>query len=351
MSVAALAPERLVGKQFGDGWTITEPAKPGETGGTFSVGYIVSNSDGRQGFLKLVNLEEALLQPDPTPMLFTLTRAHLFERELVEACTLRGLSRVVRTFEGGNLQVEGSPIAVPYIIFELAEGDVRRALDRFEQASLAARLRLCHEATVAVRQLHGAGIAHQDVKPSNVMVFDAVGASIGSSKLGDLGRASERGREAEHDRFVIAGDPGYAPPEQLYGVTLETFEERRLACDVYQLGSLCAFILGQAPLNIRMFRHLHPAHQPGNWGDGYSAALPYVRVAHRSAIEELENDLGAGPGSKAAALIASLTDPDPLLRGHPKERGTARPYGLQRVVSEWNQLAAVAELSFVRASK
>jgi serine/threonine protein kinase len=275
----------------------------------------------------------------------------LFERELVEACTVRGLSRVVRAFEGGDLRVEGIGPPIPYIVFELADGDVRRALDKFTQASLAARLRLCHEATVAVRQLHIVGIAHQDVKPSNVMVFEAVGAAIGSSKIGDLGRASERGKDAEHDRFIVAGDRGYAPPEQLYGVARDSFDERRLACDLFQLGSLCAFILSQAPLNLRMARHLHPSHAPGNWGDDYEAALPFVRSAHRAAIEDIETDLGPGVGAKAATLIGYLTDPDPLLRGHPSERGHNSRYALQKFVSGWNQLAAEAELAFLRSAK
>lgn len=56
---------------------------------------------------------------------------------------------------------------------------------------------LMHQITAALRQLHGSGIAHQDIKPSNILFFQD-----DHTKLADLGRASDRHGGSPHDELV-----------------------------------------------------------------------------------------------------------------------------------------------------
>lgn len=340
--------EQLLGAKLDGGWIVRSIAAPGETGGNFSFGLLVDHPDGRLGFAKVVNYERASWSSDPTAMLHALTRAHIFERELVDVCRERGLTRVVRAYGWGNVRVEGMPLPLPYIVFERADGDVRHALGSIESNLLSMRLQLCHEATVAVRQLHGARIAHQDLKPSNLLVFEAVGAHLGSSKIADLGRASHRDKHAEHDDLPVAGDPGYAPPEQAYGTKHESFELRRMACDLYQLGSLCTFLLTDEPFHLLVRRYLHPAHDPINWRGSYGDVLAYVREAHVQALSDVEKQIGGEIGEGVRATLGELLDPDPMLRGDRRNLGKVNQFSLERAVSRWNTLAARAQRSTVR---
>jgi serine/threonine protein kinase len=57
-----------------------------------------------------------------------------------------------------------------------------------------------------LHELHSQRIAHQDLKPSNVLVF-----SQREAKNADLGRATLRGQVGPFDEFPVAGDLSYAP--------------------------------------------------------------------------------------------------------------------------------------------
>jgi serine/threonine protein kinase len=69
-----------------------------------------------------------------------------------------------------------------------------------------------HHSAIGLHELHSIGVAHQDVKPSNVLVFPVEG-----SKLTDLGSSSQVGKPSQSDRKFIPGDVSYATPEQWYG--------------------------------------------------------------------------------------------------------------------------------------
>ena len=63
--------------------------------------------------------------------------------------------------------------------------------------------RTLHHIAVGLQQLHGEGIAHQDLKPSNVLFFETFGA-----KLADLGCADTLKNPASspHGHWGITGD-------------------------------------------------------------------------------------------------------------------------------------------------
>src|SRR5574341_2097711 len=201
---------QLEGLAVDGGWTIGPRLEklPSQTGGNFSEGYVVSRNDGARAFLKALDYSRAMKAPDPARALQRLTEAYNFERDLLARC--KHMDRVVRALSDGSVSVNGE--VVQYLILELAAHDIRKYLDLAERFDTAWLLRALHHIATGLGQLHGAGIAHQDLKPSNVLVF---GDRI--SKVSDLGRASSKGIIAPHEEYQIAGDPQYAPPELHYG--------------------------------------------------------------------------------------------------------------------------------------
>lgn len=336
--------DALLGATLGGRWTVQSRLPPARTGGNFSVGYLGSTLDGHGVFIKVLNFDAAFRSVDPTGTLQRLTEAYNFERDLVERCGSGRLSRVVMAYGHGTEPSPASPLPTSYIVFEPADFDVRKALDLDRDIDIAAKLRMAHHAALGLKQLHGLDIAHQDVKPSNLLVFSDASTNHRQSKLADLGRASDRGVAAWHDSLVIAGDPSYAPPEQRYGEVYTSFAERRIACDIYQLGNLVAFITTGVTMNARLKLHLHPSYAPENWGGTYADVLPYVIASHVAAIEDIESEIDHPLSADISALIAYTTEPDVARRGHPGSRRAREPFALNRLVTDLDLLAHRAAL-------
>lgn len=336
--------DALLGVTLGGRWTVQSRLPPASTGGNFSVGYLGTSTDGRRVFIKVLNFEAAFSHPDPTDALHKLTESYNFERDLVTRCGSGRLSRVVTAYGHGSEISPASSLPTSYIVFEPADSDVRKVLDLDLDIDIAAKLRMAHNAALGLKQLHGIGIAHQDVKPSNLLVFSGSGTAQRQSKLGDLGRASDKNIAAWHDSLTIAGDRSYAPPEQLYREVYATFAERRIACDIYQLGNLMAFIFTGVTMSSRLKMHLHPTYSPENWGGTYLEVLPYVTASHLTAVGEITCEVNHPFAEKIARIISYTTDPDVARRGHPGSRNANQPYALNRLVTDLDLLANQAEL-------
>lgn len=317
---------------------LTKPAFA--TGGTFSASYTVEQAtSGRRAFLKAIDYVEALQSQDPPRTLQTLTENFNFERDIVQACSQGRLSRIVRAIDSGSVEVSGFPIPrVSYLIFELADGDIRRYRARDEDVDLAWALRSMHGVALGVSQLHSQGIAHQDLKPSNVMTF---GDDI--SKIGDFGRAFRVAGWSPFDDLHIAGDLRYAPPELFYGYLLPSWDRRR-ACDAYHVGSLLLFQLTDISATHALFAHLDPEVAPTTAGGGftgsYDQALPYLRDALWRVSEQIPELDDPELRNELLLRFRELCDPDPARRGHPKAKiGSGNPWAMERYVSRFDALA------------
>ncbi len=356
MPMLVNAAEDLVGVRLAEGWTVISrvPDRPGATGGHFSIAYMAQHDDGREGFCKVLNYQMAFASGDPVAALKGMVDAYTFERDLLRQCGDERLSRVVLSVGDGQFARPGYAIpTVSYMIFEIAEGDIRKAMDLNPGVELASKLRWLHHSATGLWQLHQRGVAHQDVKPSNVLVFGADEQGEVSGKIGDLGRATDPRRPMWHDGLPIAADSTYAPPEQLYGATPTEFGPRRLACDVYQLGSVACFVLAGAPMNGLLKLELYPTHNWDNWAGTYAEVLPYVRDAFGRAAARVEAALGGGElATRIGALVRDLCDPDPAQRGHRVTRTRpGSPYDLERVVTEFDLLSKRARLAALAGSK
>lgn len=189
--------ELLSGMVLGNGWKIgkRDVKPPGAYSGYFSVGYFAEGPNGEVGYLKALDFSKILGPAGGTVLLQATVEAFNFERALLERCGLKKMNRIVRSLDSGNVHVPGAQYPdVYYFIFEKAEMDGRVMIVTVQRLETAWILRTLHSMAVALGQLHKEGIAHQDLKPSNVFVFPKDG-----SKLGDLGRSIARGTTSPHE--------------------------------------------------------------------------------------------------------------------------------------------------------
>lgn len=336
--------QMLEGVSLPDGWKVVKREDPSKnsSGGCFSESYIIEGKDGRRAFLKALDFARALRAPDPAKKLQELTTSFNFERDVLSRCRQQNLDRVVIALGDGRFDVVGQENGVvQYLVFELADGgSLRSQIDLKKRFSAAFSLRALHHIATGLAQLHGAGIAHQDVKPSNVLVFSEAG-----NKLGDLGRAAYQGHVPPHEQFQVAGDPAYAPPELLYGFADPNWDMRRKGCDAYLLGSMIVFLFTGLGMTAQLVRFLDQAHHWSNWRVAtYDEVLPYIREAYGKVLDELAGMLPPEARDRLMAAATELCEPDPRLRGHPLSRRLAvTQFSFERYIALFDLLATQAE--------
>lgn len=340
--------KQMTGRTLDGGWKVVKEFDRlvQATGGLFSIGYLVEHESGKKAFLKALDYSGALSSTDPARALQAMTEAYNFERDLLYQCKGYRLDHIVMSLDDGSVPIDlSNPFTVvQYIIFELADGDVRAQLDAMVQLDIAWCLRSLHHLAVGLWQLHGHGMAHQDVKPSNVLVFEQE-----ISKLSDLGRACSRSLPSPHDEVKIAGDYSYAPPELLYGYVSSDWNERRCGCDAYLLGSMVVFFFARVSMTGLLLSKVHESHHWKTWGGSFDEVLPYLREAFGRSITEFEQSVPFELRSEISTAIRQLCDPDPRLRGNPLTRaGVGNNYSIERYVSLFDLLARKAEAHLFR---
>ena len=245
MSDSPLATDRMVGIKLENGWQIVDRIEVDSdgTGSNFSVGFLAVNDEGQKGFIKALDFGKILGTEENQPLetLEFLVESFNYEKRLLTICGEHRMSRIVRLLGEGSIEIDQPDIKYPrvyYLICEVADGDVRKFINFSKEIDVAWRIQCLHQVSVGIQQLHNAQISHQDIKPSNVLMFE----EGREAKLADLGRAIDRTADAPYEDFKIPGDLTYAPPELLYGHIPPDWGARRLACDLYHLGSLGFFL-------------------------------------------------------------------------------------------------------------
>jgi eukaryotic-like serine/threonine-protein kinase len=339
--------QQLEGLNLTGGWVVGPlmPKPVGRTGGHFSCAYGVAHADGRIAFLKAMDYTAALASPDPAAELNALTSAFLFEREVLKECVDRRMSRIVKAIDGGKVSAGGS--TVEYLIFEPARGDIRSYLDTSASFDLVWTITCIHNICVGIRQLNQASIAHQDLKPSNVLDFPQEG-----QKLADLGRAWHRTRFSPFDNLACAGDMGYAPPELLYGYTAPDESDRRFGADFYLVGSMVLFLFTGTRATQLLFSDLDAQFHPNTWGGSYTEVLPYLQHAFAVNLNRVR-EMFSDPllSAEIVDVFSQMCNPHLATRGDRLHRSkVGSRFSLERFISRFDRLRTQAILGKIRHS-
>ena len=331
MAVKPPPATQLEGLELKSGWKVKKciDRKEGATGGRFSCSYVVEK-DGQKGFLKAFDFSDAFLTPNVIDELNRLTASYVFERDLLLHCRNMRLRKVVVAIDHGEVHVPNyDPVngLVYYLIFQLADGDVRDRVREDRRFDPGWSIRVLKDVAVGTRQVHLQLIAHQDLKPSNVLMFGQ------EARLADFGRASRKGFIAPHDELNVAGDTTYSPPEQLYGYKHPEFTVRRFGCDMYMLGNLASFLFSGINITSQMLAQLPSQFHWRRWAGEYKDVLPYLMNAYYTVIDELGNTIDRKIVPEIVPIIEELCHPNLFKRGMPKWVGHQSQYSLERYVS------------------
>lgn len=330
-------------------WEVYERVESikGHSPGVFSVAYRCRDAGGNEAFLKASDLSKVLGQ-DPNDMVGNLlkaTQAHQFERDILEHCYGNRMDRVVTALDFGNESIvhEGVTDFLFFLVFELAEGDLRRRVSKRAHFDLLWILSALHEYAVGVSQLHRGEVFHNDIKPANALGFPGE-----SQKIADLGRATTPLLAVAHDGGQCVGDRRFAPPEQIYTLDEVVSADKRFefyrAGDLYNLGSLAHYLLTGTSMTDEITSRLKPEHRPpypdGGWRDGLSLILPYWDAAFADLLQEART-IPDENWSKVAideleyvvSLIGELCEPRWRERGDRRFIGKANQYDLARYIT------------------
>lgn len=355
--------ENLKGEVVGK-WYIKEkvPVSPIGSGGTFSVGYFVTNnespSDDKEYFMKVINLERAL--GSGIEKIQQITADFIFEESILNICKDNKLSRVMFPIDSGKDELQHLLTKQPfnnihYIVFEKALGDIRTLSNGFQDINMLTSLSALHHAAVGLKQIHSKKIAHQDLKPSNVLQ-----AEDSTHKIADFGRAWSPGISANHDDNEIAGDHNYAPIEQFLGYEYKDTALRRYGTDLYQLGQLILFFFNEVPLTAYYHAYLKRIGFVMNrTEDLFPQALPYLEVAFQELAESLYKKIIAlsprenNPYIKELAeqiklFFIELCSPNPENRGYNKAYVQGKYYTfLEKIISKLDLIIRKYEMSVI----
>ncbi len=226
---------RLVGKTVGR-WKVIEKRKKaeGDNSGFWSTCYTVQDNEGQLAFLKSFNYVYAFGKlAASADVLKLMTENFTYERDLLHFCAEHKMRRVVTAIDSGEYREPNEILPVPYLVFEIAQGSLKTH-EALSNPNLAWKLKAFHGVLVGLSQLHKQKIVHQDIKPSNILIF---GKSF--SKISDLGSATQLNNESKYwTDPEHCGDLRYAPIELLYGYISPNWNTRRLGADLFMAGGI-----------------------------------------------------------------------------------------------------------------
>lgn len=320
-------------------------AKPGSTGGNFSVCYLVEK-EGKQGFLKALNIL-TFIQGDIAELpkaMAEMLNTYNYEKDVLTRCKNENLSKVSMLLEASQETFSGYLVSnVYYMIFEKANSDVRNHINFTTKIDMAWKLRSLHNIATGIKQLHSIEISHQDLKPSNVFIF-----SNSVSKVGDLGRSICKNMSAPHSNLNFAGDNRYAPPEVFHRFILPEWKDKVFAIDCYLLGSMAAYYFTGQSMTALLLTNLNK--EIDILSLDFENALPYWQLAFEKALETIKQHIVDFEFlDKIMDSVKMLANPDPRKRGHIKnylQKGNA--FQMERFVEIFNFLARKAEYKLTK---
>lgn len=342
--------DSLIGYQFRTGWEIVRVHKSSSnnpTGGAYSICFDV-RKNGEEKFMKALDFNAHLKkqpkgQEDPVMAINQMTEQFIYERTLSEMCHNGHVTKVVYMEESGQEYVEPLGMLMPYFIFSMATYDLNEKLSVSERLDFAWKMKSLHDVAVALKQLHTLGITHQDVKPSNILLFDE------ETKLGDLGCSLCDTLESPFGNDIFPGDKNYAAPEKSYhcNIPVEEMEEQKYLNDSYLLGSLMVHYVTGCSMNALLLRHMPKGCHPNQYKGTFKGIEPYLLNGFQEALEEIGRSVPDGKvKDRLIPLIGCLCHPLRKKRVHGKNgsfKNLAAKHSLERFVAELDYIQRLAE--------
>ncbi|MDE5567533.1 MAG: hypothetical protein K2J12_03730 [Muribaculaceae bacterium] len=340
---------RMTNQSLPNGWIVKDRIKKdsSQTGSAYSICYY-AEKDGKSYFLKVYDLN-AYLKGDEAPErrvkeMTRMLNQYDHEKNISQFCRERGASNVACIIEANVTESDEDRTPIPYLIFERADGDVRKFLETSENVDTVWKFKSLHEVAVGLQQLHMLKVYHQDIKPSNILTFN------GDSKLGDLGRAVKDLSLCPFFDDVYWGDKTYLAPEVAYSSEIGKDERRMLLTDLYLLGSLITYYFFYLPYNGFIYKKIPANHHYLKTALTYSEILEELKEAHSSVIEQFQRTINLHDKyaeEKLIQLIDALCNPDFNHRHHPSillastingesNISIGVRYGLEKVISSFD---------------
>ncbi len=225
-------------------------------------------------------------------------------RFLREVETLARLDHraIVRILGSGEDPHEG----VLYLVMELLEGESLASRLQSGPVDVRTAVRWFHRLALALSHAHEQGVAHRDVKPSNIMLLHN-----GEVRLVDFGIAVTEDGPPITQTGIVVGTFSYLAPEAF----LESNPDLAL-CDQYSLAQVMCEVLGGAPAFPR----------PGGVEEGRWMALLARQKSDSEALD---------PGERTPSGLRAII-----------RRGTQREPG-KRFPSMAHLAEALAEVSLI----
>lgn len=336
-----MSADSLLGRTTPCGWEVYEKVESKQhSGGNFCTRYLVRNSTGTTAFLKAMDLSRAFQVNSANRLneINKLTGEYLFERNILQICKDAKMTKVVVPLSAGEIIIaeQHPPLdEVYYIIFEKADGDLRQAFLNAPHSTWYSFFRAIKHTCIGLEQLHKAKIAHQDIKPSNILNFDNK-----VSKVADLGRVIDAEGQSPFSTYYFAGDLTYAPIEIIKNVHITEFEERFLA-DLYAVGSLI-FQTFMGPQITAALKSEAALISPAVGQMNYEQALPIYTTTFFTLLDRMHQECSKRFDTEIADSVVNtvkeMCHPDYKTRGLPKSTNLAVRTSLRRYTGKINTI-------------
>lgn len=280
------------------------------------------------------------------------TTAFHYETKIAEACAGHHMNNVIRYIDSGELELEEYTIpTVTYVVYEISEGKIGDFLQYSSTTDLVVnlgilvdKLKSLHQVAKGVKQLHTNEIAHHNITPQSVEVFE----TNSKYKLGALhnSRCDQKDIKSPERSKMFNGDLTYAPPEAYFDYMIPDKMSAYYQIDTYMLGNLVVYYL--TSLNMTTLLDYHLPCSLKEWasrGVGYSAVLPEIINAFDTILGNLKSCICEEELQEPIiGMISCLCNPDPTKRGYPGNFDTAKENSdLQRVLTQLDILYRKAQ--------
>lgn len=238
---------------------------------------------------------------------------------------LNSCDRVISYVDGGTETITFSsgefdlPLPIRYHVLSLASASAEElvrnpsARDGWDWAE---RLGVWRGAVKGIHQMHLNGVAHRDLKSSNVLLM-LHGKTV-RARLGDLGRSRDLALAPTLPPELYLsgrGDRSHAPPEFLWlqgGNSAQDF----LAADYYGLGSLLVELVTGQPISLLAMGNFKLVLEQAvrDYNLGIHGDLSALRSRYRTTVAEVVEQMPRSIQRDAQVVLSNLCDPVPSER-------------------------------------